>query len=51
VIFNGTLPDVNALSDEIKAFSCVWFVGRSGCKSCIPFSSWCLDPMVCFQSI
>jgi hypothetical protein len=50
VIFNGSPLNASSILDDIKTFSWAWFTGRAGRKSCIPFSSWCIDPMACFQS-
>jgi hypothetical protein len=49
VIFNGTLPVVLSIVDDIKVSSWIWFSNRFGRKSCILFSSWCIDPLACFQ--
>ncbi|CAJ2677955.1 unnamed protein product [Trifolium pratense] len=51
VVFNGDLPDASKLVDDIKTFSWFWFKGRFGRKSSFSFSEWCLDPIVCLQSI
>jgi hypothetical protein len=41
VIFNGTLPVVSTLLDDIKVSSWIWFSNRVGRKSC-------MDPLACF---
>jgi hypothetical protein len=51
VIFNGVVPNVPSLLDNIKAHSWNWFSGRSGRQSLLSFSDWCEHPIACFQSI
>ncbi|XP_045809826.1 uncharacterized protein LOC123904180 [Trifolium pratense] len=50
VIFNGDILDASALLEEIKLTSWLWFSRRFGRKACIPFSSWCLDPLSCIHN-
>jgi hypothetical protein len=38
VVFNGVLPNVLQLLDDIKAISWIWFSGRFGRKSFLSFS-------------
>jgi hypothetical protein len=51
VIFQGGAPDASSLIDNIKGSCWLWFSSRFGRKACIPFSSWCIDPMSCFQNV
>jgi hypothetical protein len=50
VIFKGVILDASSLLEEIKLSSWVWFTSRYGRKTCIHFSSWCLDPFTYIQS-
>jgi hypothetical protein len=45
VVFNGAIPSVSSLMDDIKTYSWLWFSGRYARNVCIPFSVWCQDPM------
>ncbi|MCH79472.1 putative non-LTR retroelement reverse transcriptase [Trifolium medium] len=49
-VFNGTIPSVSSIVDDIKVISWVWFNGRFGHKTCFSFFNWCIDPYACFQS-
>jgi hypothetical protein len=51
IVFNGGVPNVSQLVDEIKYYSWAWFRGRSGSKSFLSFYDWCVAPLICFQSI
>jgi hypothetical protein len=51
VTFNGDLPNVPQLLDNVKAISWIWFSGGSGRKSFLSFSNWCFAPIACIQSL
>jgi hypothetical protein len=51
IVFNGAAPDVTQLVEEIKRFSWSWFRGRSGRKTFLSYYEWCVEPLICFQSI
>jgi hypothetical protein len=51
ILFNGAVPNVLQLVEEIKRFSWSWFRGRSGRKTFLSYYEWCVDPLICFQSI
>jgi hypothetical protein len=45
VVFNGVVPSLSSLMEDIKTFSWLWFNGRIASNSCISFFDWCQDPM------
>jgi hypothetical protein len=51
VIFKGGVPEASSLIDDLKVSSWMWLSSRFGRKACIPFSSWCIYPMTCFQIV
>jgi hypothetical protein len=51
VIFNGGLPNANALLENIKAISWIWFKDHLDCHSSLSFANWCIDPLVYLKSI
>jgi hypothetical protein len=50
VIFNGVIPNVSSLVDEIKFGSWIWYSSRYEHKSNVSFTAWCLKPLICIQN-